>query len=224
MSIDASLADDVQTSALPMTASGGTLYQIVQETASGPRFLTTWESVEDAMENARLLNLRTGSPFKTIVWGRERAVQRAPQTVRQGDNLLPSYVLHPAAVKGYPEALPVSAVYRNATQIVFLPDGTSVPAEVAGFSVGPLGELSDALQAALAPFQRLKLHDALKAAKGIARQSRRPIGVHANRRGRRVPVFKIRPTTGVAGLGDFTTQTSVQVVTPTEYALMHRAR
>lgn len=114
------------------------LYQVVQETGAGPRFLTAWDTQEAAMRDCRALNVCTGSPFKTVVWGKGVPCLMCSTKSRQfkADNILPSLMFSPAAVKGYPDAYPVSAVYNHGTEVIFLPDGSPKNTQLADFSVG----------------------------------------------------------------------------------------
>lgn len=133
---------------LPISAiqKGGTdlcttdckLYQVIQETAAGPKFLTSWDTMEAAMRDCRTLNVCTGDAFKTVVWGTGTPCIRCSKESREfkADNVIPSLLYTPAAVKGYPEAYPVSAVYNHGTEVIFLPDGSHANTQLADFSIG----------------------------------------------------------------------------------------
>lgn len=189
------------------------LYQIVQETAAGPRFLTSFDSVESAMANARALNAHTGNPFKTIMWASDRPIVRRSRLYR-GDNVLPSIVYHPAAVQGAPKAVPVSAVYANRTQVVFTPGGDAVGVEQPAFSLAGLGSgpVSE---------RPVPLSAALEAAQQLANHRRSPILIRAHARRQKSPLWLVKPQlklrTDLEGLGEYGLGTVISPVTPAEF-------
>jgi hypothetical protein len=217
----AGLADDLETEKLNLTAPGtlppsrSQLFQVIQETSRGPQFLTSFDTIDGAMRQAALLNEQTGNPFKTIMWGTGKPVVRVdPEKLRfKGDNILPSFVLHPAAVKGYPEAIPVSAVYANRSEIVFAPDGSATPTGLGAFSVS----LDATLKKPRMFKRKLMFKDALKAATQASRARRSPVFIHADRSGRRVPVMKVMPQSRVDGLGEFSLGSVITPVSPQEF-------
>jgi hypothetical protein len=192
----------------PDIASAQGLYQVVQETAAGPRFLTSFDSVESAMENARVMNASTGNAFKTIMWASDRPIVRRNRLYR-GDNVLPSLIYHPAAVKGASYGIPVSAVYGNRAQVVFTTTGEAVPVAMpqfglAGLGSGPVAE------------RQVSLAEAVDAAQKLANQRRSRILVRAGRR--RSPLWIVKPQLqDLQGLGEYGLGTVITPVTPAEF-------
>lgn len=202
--LDAALADAL-TSSAAQTPPRSALYQIVQETALGPRYLTAFDDMDAVMRQARYLNEQSGNAFKTVMWGTGKPVVRVdPRKLRfRGDNILPSLVLHPAAVKGRSDAVPVSAVYRGGTEVVFGADGSATPTHLDGFTV-------DGIPSFKGPFAR-----ATDLAKKAAQSFNRPIFVRTKRR--RAPIFRAAPSSGVNGLGDFQVGAVISPVSPEEF-------
>lgn len=197
------------------------IYQVVQETATGPRFLTSFDLLEDAMRNAAALNARSGNPFKTIMWGTDKpAIWVPPEKFKfQGDNILPSMIYHPGAVRGYPEALPISAVYKQGAEVVFLPNGAPMPTYLEGFSLGALPNGS-----AKGLFARnLSFKNALKGARELSQRHRSRIYVKAARGNRHIPVASVVPASRVDGLSDLQLGAIVTPVTPTEWESLRKA-
>jgi hypothetical protein len=193
------------------------LYQIVQETAVGPKFLTSWDTLEAAMRDCRSLNERTGNPFKAILWGHGTPCQMCSPRQRQfkKDNILPSFVYHSGGVRNYPEALPISAVYNHGTEVVFLPDGTGTATGLGNFEVS----LSAIRRG---PSVRYRYWDAIEAGKRLAASQGKRVFVHANVKsragGKSLPVASINPTlNGLQGLGDYSLNPIISPVTPDEF-------
>jgi len=197
-------------SALDTPGSGG-VFQIVQETAQNPRFLTSWDTLEAAMEQARQLNERTGNPFKTIMWGTQRPVVRVDpkRSIFVGDNTLPSFVYHKAAVKNHPQALPVSAVYGRQSEVIFTPEGDGVATHLGEFSLHGLdGMLLGKTRT---------LDHALAGAKRLSSKRKQRVLVKARVRHRRVPVLAVDPVAHRGGgLSGFALGSVVTPVTPAE--------
>lgn len=198
---------------------GASLYQIVQETARGTRFLTSWDDLEAAMENARSLNANTGLAYKVVMWGTGKAVLR-PEPSRQfrGDNILPSYVYHPAAVKTHPEALPVSAVYGKRSEVIFTPTGDGIVTNLGSFAVG----VGDAAVQNIGKSMRgagagISLPGAIAAARQVSSKRRQRATVFARARGRLHPVLTVAPTVQEEGLGEYGFGSVIRPVTPREY-------
>lgn len=165
------------------------------------------------MRDCRALNVCSGSPFKTVLWGSGTPCLRCSRKDREFkmDNALPSLVYSPGAVKDYPDALPVSAVYNHGAEVIFLPDGSPKATALAEFaaSASPLVIKS----AVFKPYAR-----AVDTAKVLAKHMRSPTFVVARHGGRVVPVVRIQaPKT--FGLADFdvTLNPIVNTVTPEEF-------
>jgi hypothetical protein len=202
--LDAALADAL-TSTAAETPPRSALYQIVQETALGPRYLTAFDDMDAAMRQARYLNEQTGNAFKTVMWGTGKPIVRVdPRKLRfRGDNILPSLVLHPAAVKGRSDAVPVSAVYRGGSEVVFGADGSATPTHLDGFTV-------DGVPGFEGPFAK-----ATALAKRAAKKLNKPIFVRTKKR--RAPLARATPSSGVNGLGDYQTGVVISPVSPDEF-------
>lgn len=184
-------------------------FQIVQESATNARFLTSWDTLETAMEHARELNARTGNPFKTVMWGTNRPVVRVDpeQRLFVGDNTLPSLVFHKAAVKNHPEALPVAAVYGRQSEVIFTPEGDGVVTHLGEFSIHGLGGLLLG--------RTMTLDRALAGAKRASTDCQQRVLIKARVRRRRVPVLAVDPAPQNAGLSG-TTGSVITPVTPAE--------
>lgn len=203
------------------------LYQVVQETGAGPRFLTSWDTLEAALRDCRSLNERTGNPFKTILWGSGTPCQRCSIKELQfkKDNKLPSFIYHPAAIANYPEALPISAVYNHGTEVIFTPDGGAVNTALQGFAVADVGAIQSN-----PPAKQHRYWEAAAIAKHRAAQSNKKQYITATiktKAGRKtVPVSVVHPrrVRQLSGFGAVETMLNpiISAVPPAEFQYLVR--
>lgn len=192
------------------------IYQVVQETAYGPKFLTSWDTMEDAMRDCQQLNICSGNPFKTVLWGTGTPCLRCtPEQMEfKRDNKLPSFIRHSAAIQTHPEAYPVSAVYNHGTEVVFLQDGTAAPAGLGVFTV------SDA-QTPWTMGQLMNFAEATKVAKERAGRTGSATVIRAHKRGKRkgiaAAVVRLGRKKTLSGLGDIDMNPIITPVTPAEF-------
>lgn len=185
------------------------VFQLVRESGGSSRFLASHVRLEDAMAEARVLNRADGKAYKVVLWGSGLPVQR-PVSASQarGDNILPSLVYHPAAVVSHPEVLPISAVYKRGSEVIFTAKGAAVPTASKSFLVAGDKE----------SYRGLTLGEAVELAGRRMRRSRTQqlVSVIDGQKGL-TPVLRVHSQIRQGdGLGDLSVGLGVAPVTPAD--------